>query len=365
MRCPSYLAKDERGLTLVEVLVSVTLLVLMSMSFAPALMFVLDTSERNRIRTTATVLANEVIEEVRAKHFDDIVIDDDNVTGNKSEERTVDGQNYLIQTWIDWRELDGSGRVGWDYKSIKVEVSPMGTRAGEGSAVSIGTIVSRDSGVPYQAAPGLRIHAYEGLDEDQGTNYTGGLEISATYVADEGNPLAGHTVTAITGSAGTALFPALDVGEYTVEPINIPDKMVAKPGSYPVSTFIDESSGDDIMFFLVKASKLTVAIKDSDGNALSIKGTITLWGPFIGNDGVMPSVERRMENSSTESFAGLWPAPTNSDSAYNLVIDTDNGSYYYNLLEDSSKPWDGKINNAGSSLEINVKLWKNEEIERS
>ena len=68
---PDFRVKDESGFTLAEVLVSVALILLIALTFSPFFLFVLETSEKNRIRAVATSLANEVIEELRTMPFDE------------------------------------------------------------------------------------------------------------------------------------------------------------------------------------------------------------------------------------------------------------------------------------------------------
>lgn len=346
-----FLKRDERGLTLVEVLVSVALLVLMSMTFAPALMFVLESAERNRIRTTATVLANEVIEELRTKTFDEIIIDGDNPVGEREEERTVDGHEYRIRTMISWLELDESGAASWDYKGIKVEVAPLGSHAGKGSAVTLETAVSRDFSLPLLKGANIRVHALWGWQEAAYEN------LKINLMQD------GRTVSSVrTDDKGTARLFELEEGAYTVVP-EVPPGQMLKPGT---CFAVDAVNGvtESIGFYLEKPCRLAVTVNflDGEGNPLQRSGKIILRMPFVDGDspeGELLCVEKSVSGGSTVVFEGLWPVKGDATGYYSIAVIA--GELYYDTLTDEAPPWNGAFQSPGQSRTLTLNVIEDED----
>lgn len=339
----SFLAKEERGLTLVEVLVSVTLLVLMSMSFAPALMFVLETAERNRIRTTATVLANEVIEELRGKSFDEIVIDESNLVGEKVEERAVDGHDYLVKTIIYWLELDEIGEPNWDYKGITVEVSPIGSYTGKGPAVTLETAVSREFGTPFLGGIGIRVHAYRGWQTGE-REPSPDLWIKVTQGAKQERHLIKN---------GKVLILGFAEGKCTIAP-EVPSGFMIRPDSV---LEMDLAKGsNDLELYLEKPCNLKVNInlKDPEGQPLQLAGVATLGLPFLGQDGEPLTIDKNFTGSGTVSFENLWPVGEGYIGSYDLTVTAGEYRFAMSEVDDDERPWDGKFGGPDKSVTITV-----------
>ncbi len=339
----SFLAKEERGLTLVEVLVSVTLLVLMSMSFAPALMFVLETAERNRIRTTATVLANEVIEELRGKSFDEIIIDESNLVGEKVEERAVDGHDYLIKTIIYWLELDEIGEPDWDYKGITVEVSPIGSYTGKGPAVTVETAVSREFGTPFLGGVGIRVHAYRGWQTGE-REPSPDLWIKVTQGAKQERHLIKN---------GKVLILGFAEGECTVAP-EVPSGFMIRPGSVLKMDLAKGSNDLELFFEKPCVLKVNINLKDPEGQPLQLAGVATLGLPFLDNDGEPITIDKNFTGSGTVSFENLWPVGDGYTGSYDLTVTAGEYRFAMSEVDDDERPWDGKFDGPDRSVTITV-----------
>ncbi|NLA11917.1 MAG: hypothetical protein GX883_07325 [Firmicutes bacterium] len=357
---PAFSAKDERGLTLIEVLVSVTLLVLMSMSFAPALMFVLETSERNRIRTVGTAIANEVIEELRAKTFDEILV------GEQEDVRTVDGRDYKVLTMINWMELSGSGAASGDYKEISVSVSlPSNAYASRGTTIILDTKISRDYALPIIDGANIRIQAYRGWTEEEEPDTIQNLKIELV----EEN---GIKHDARTNEHGSALFLGLNEGDYTIHPVLTsvsPNGMITLPGS-SFEVYIVEGLTEDIVILAEEPCQLTVNFLNVDGDLLEINGKATLVTPFKDENMEIGETDPTQENwftfeetisgKSKVVFDGLWPVGVGSPGFenYNLIVEglKEGTEYYYQLFEDENRSWNGTFDYPGHSRNINVIL---------
>lgn len=355
---PNFLASDESGFTLAEVLVSATLLLLIALAFAPALLFVLETSEKNRIRTVGTSLANEIIEELRTMPFDEIGLEEGNPGGKFSleEERTVDGRKYKVKTFINWLELDESGDASWDYKGIKVEVSPKGAFAGKSTTVIAETTVSRDSSLPPLKGANIRVYAYRGWQEGGYRQPVRNLKIYAIKNNKK--------VSAWTNAKGKVLFLDLGEGTYTVEPdlSSVNPRMITMPGAGSFEVDVAEGSTGDIGFDLEIPCSLTIKFVDPEGNDLQISGTAILAMPFTDEEGEALFVEKKITGSSLVSFMDLWPVGIGFCGAYYLKItgkDLDYDMLVDNnmpLLADGS-PWEGIFDAPGTSLTVTLTLF--------
>jgi len=360
---PDFRVKDESGFTLAEVLVSAALILLITLTFSPFLLFVLETSEKNRIRAVATSLANEVIEELRTMPFDDIGLEEGSPGGTLAleEERTVDGRKYKIKTIINWLELDESGYPSWDYKGIRVTVSPKGLFASKGTTVIAETAVSRDYALPPLKGANIRIYAYRGWLEEGRRLPVRNLRISAIKNKKR--------VSAWTNALGKALFLELDEGTYTVEPVldSVTPSMIMMPGTSFFKVAVAEGSiTEDIIIELEIPCSLKVKFTDPEGNALPVSGKVTLCMPFMDENGEALYKEKKITGSSSVSFTDLWPVGDGFGGAYYLTLTGEALSYDMSIddnkpLRANGSPWDGTFEAPGTSLTVTLALNVNDE----
>lgn len=352
----------ESGFTLTEVLVSAALLLLIALAFAPALLFVLENSEKNRIRTVATSLANEVIEELRTVPFDEIGLKDGNPGGEIEPvaERTVDGRKFQVKTFINWLELDEGGSASGDYKGIKVEVSLAGGAfAGKSSRVTAQTAVARDEAPPIPTGANIRVHSYRGWkeinDPDQPVN---SLKVSVT----DKTPGSGSIVS-WTDAKGKALFIELREGTYEVkpDPAGLHPRMISLPGRDTFTVEVTEGATAELFVSVESPCSLRVTFTNRHGEACNISGQVILEKPFKDVNGNVLSIEETISNAFSVEFTDLWPVGEGYCGAYNLIVHGE--GYDYNMSEDDNKPlrtnglpWDGTFDGPGTSLSVTLSL---------
>jgi prepilin-type N-terminal cleavage/methylation domain-containing protein len=64
--------KKQHGFTMVELVIALTLLLLVALSFVPMFVYISEGSQNNRARLIALKLASSKIEEIRALPYDQI-----------------------------------------------------------------------------------------------------------------------------------------------------------------------------------------------------------------------------------------------------------------------------------------------------
>lgn len=346
---------DDLGLTFIEMLVSLALIAVMTITFVPIMVFALENTERNRMRTVATVLANEVIEEMRAMPFDEIGVIGGNPEGEIEPltERISNGRAYRIEILVNWLELDeGSPFTNWDYKGVRVKVTPLGSLAGDNTTVSAQTNIARDTAQPAFTGANIRARVYRGWKEDQNAPNipVGGVrvEIYKTY-----------NVSAVTTDQGVALFINLVPGEYTVavdrQYLGSHRGMIPMPGADHFTVNITGGSTAELSAMVERPCRLIINFSDNEGNPISISGTVILEKPFKDSDGNVITKEKQIINSSSVILTELWPVGQGHSGAYNLKISVE-GFDDYNMSEDENPVWDGKFDRPDSTINITVAL---------
>jgi prepilin-type N-terminal cleavage/methylation domain-containing protein len=122
--------KKQHGFTMVELVIALTLLLLVALSFVPMFVYISEGSQNNRARLIALKLASSKIEEIRALPYDKIGTVGGDPAGviPQEETKTIDNINFTIKTNIWWvddpSDNDASGHdpLPYDYKRVKVAV---------------------------------------------------------------------------------------------------------------------------------------------------------------------------------------------------------------------------------------------------
>jgi len=105
-----------KGFTMMELLVSITLIALIASLSLPAFVFSMKVSNQNKMRLTADSLAANVIEELNGTPYEDIKINSDAPDVKTIE---IDGIEYNIETLVTWEERNDDPEA---FKNIKVTV---------------------------------------------------------------------------------------------------------------------------------------------------------------------------------------------------------------------------------------------------
>jgi len=111
-----YLIRQEKGSTLVEVMVAFFIIALLATIVIQSTKMALDALEMNKAKTTAISLANEEIEKIRAMDYEDIGISGSDPAGTMTQYISND-EGFTIYYDISW--VNGSN----SFKQVLVRVS--------------------------------------------------------------------------------------------------------------------------------------------------------------------------------------------------------------------------------------------------
>ena len=154
-----------------RVIIAIFILSIIVASTVGAFLFSTKTTLDNEIRMNTINIANETIEKIRALPFSEVgtkflredgtYIDGDPAGDILQEEiRQINGIDYLVKVNINWEEQadwDLAGNAQWDYKSVRVSVTPQGRSRYTQFEQAIETYVARDSSHPALPGSNIRI----------------------------------------------------------------------------------------------------------------------------------------------------------------------------------------------------------------
>lgn len=363
--------KAKRGFTLVELLISLSILVLAATAFVPLFSFASQGNANNKVRMTANKIAASVIEEIRAMDYADIGIQGSNPTGNYVPPApiTINGVTYTVEVLITWASATGSdGKVNnVAFKNIRVIVKAPGVFSGTVEKQDeIHSLVAREGEEPLVKAGHLRV-SIKDMDEQP---------VSSPSVTV--NALGGPNninQTMITDYSGKALFGVLNAGtNYTVK-AKLPENMVAMPDESVDNdgwvvrnnlSVVDWQTTDVIIKMQNQSDMCHLAIKlvDAATNAPIItNGKITVNWEYnakktdIINNKAFTGSDFSNEELPAGFLGNLWPK-----GIYLLKLSDVQGYNDYDMSMDE-KPklpdgsdWDGTFAALGTLLQVTVRL---------
>ncbi len=353
--------KNQAGLTLVEIIISMFILSIIITSFSGVLVYATRVSKDNRVKTAAINLANEEIEKIRSMKFADIGNKYGDPPGDIPTEReeTVDGIAYKVSTLINWEEQGewtAAGNMEWDYKSVRVTVSPVGMNSNPNLAKMIETYVTRDSTQPAITGGNLRIGLVRGWNTDPANK----VPVSGVKV----NLYRGAALSRIvyTTSEGVARFTDLDDGNY---------KVTVDPSSKGMIINPAQVSGWDViiagtttlteLFEVENPCYLNFILKDISGSPIDIDagtvGKISLQAPY--GDPVVKNFSGSNINSEGELpnafISDLWPVGEGYSGQYKITEVTIPELIYLGSFEGNERnetEWEGKFDGPGTHKNI-------------
>ena len=161
--------QDNKGFTLIETLVGVSILILVFTGIYGAFQFGLKVIGQNKARVTATALANQKIENVRNLPYQQIGTLGGIPPGDIPETETVNRNNldFTVKTTIGYQDdpFDGLAPIDPlpnDYKKVKVKVSWPGFLGGE--VVLISDVAPRGLET-FEGGGNLLISAFDALGQ--------------------------------------------------------------------------------------------------------------------------------------------------------------------------------------------------------
>ncbi|MHB1042034.1 MAG: prepilin-type N-terminal cleavage/methylation domain-containing protein [Eubacteriales bacterium] len=346
---------SQRGFTLVEILVAITLLLIITVSFVPLFVYISEGSQGNRARLVATKLASSVSDEIRALPYNEVGLVGGNPEGVIEHETTstVEGRQYTITTnvwWVDDPSDDTGGNdpIPYDYKRVGVSVSTPGLfGGGVGITSNIHTLASMEG--EEEAYPGgnIRAKVRRGwrTDPDEEDILIEDVKIDLT---DE----FGTTQTLWTEETGRALFAILDEGTYTVEADAGDLGMMVHPMQAEQQAEVTEGVTTEIGFDVEYPCHLALELRNANSGALlTAGGTLVLETPFAGN------INKTFTGGNLPaSFLGdLWPVGDGyTGTAYNLKVLA--GGYLPYDLGAHPEVWKGFFNSPGEMKSLTLSL---------
>ena len=224
----SKIKNNNKGFTLVEMLIAFSILVLLSMTFLPVFSFVAKANVNNKDRLVASNLASSILEEIRALKYDDVGI----IAGNPKglvpgqQKKTINGVEYTINSYINWTSATGKNdklnQIA--YKRVRVTVSAVNIFSGNIEILDeINSIVSREGEEPIYKAGGISVIVKNVNNEP----YT--KEQFTINITNEPNPVIENNNYTVSTEDGEVYFGIIPAGNYKVK-VKIPDKVTAMHG---------------------------------------------------------------------------------------------------------------------------------------
>lgn len=204
---------DDHGLSVVEVMVAITLLLFMMTAVASGIVTALRATELGADRTAATQVATRVIELERAKSFDTILSE----LGLRTSQEELDGRVYDVTVSSYWVGVDSSGdpcattTVANSSSVVRVEVDVVPQQDGI-AGVGVDTVIAPPGGTTRPDAGTLIVQVvdHEGepiplaLVEAAGTTNLGTGTTRANGCITFGNVSPGDYVVDVTKSGYVA-----------------------------------------------------------------------------------------------------------------------------------------------------------------
>ncbi|SHG66440.1 prepilin-type N-terminal cleavage/methylation domain-containing protein [Thermosyntropha lipolytica DSM 11003] len=378
------LNRNEKGFTLLEVLLAILILGLIVASLAPVLVFSAQSSEYSRAKIAALNLANKKMEEIRALPFNEIGTEGGNPAGNIpfAETVTVGKYTFKVETFINWIEEGGclsGNNADWDYKQVRIRVTALRgffQQNKQPLKVEISSLIARDAEQPALTGANLRVCVFRiwgaGFNPDTGefdVNFIKPVS-SVKVLASQG----GSTTQVYTTSKGSALFLGMPAGTYQVDVDPSLVGMIVFPGSYPQNNItITDNSTRQLFAWVEIPCRLQLFFKDIYENPLSLnlteKARLTLIHPHPA--GYRQSWEFTSSSASGEllghPFKDLWPVGEGFTGKYSwdraeikipgYVLsgrNGENGAYD----QDRNEPWGGEFSRPGTVKRLTFYLVK-------
>ncbi|MEW6276059.1 MAG: type II secretion system protein [Bacillota bacterium] len=347
---------DQGGLTLVEILVALTILLITVVAFVPLFVYISEGSQANRARLTAQLLAASVIEEIRALPYDHIGTVGGNPDGAVEHETTVniEGRDYTVRTDIWWvddesdNDAGGNDTIPYDYKRVRVTVAAPGFFTGAVTITEdIRTLASLEG--EEEAFPGGNILAL--AQRGWQTTPGGPVPVEGVKVELTAGPNAPQTMW--TAEDGRALFAVLEEGIYTVAADAGDLGMMVRPDQVEQSAEVTNGVTNSVVFQVEFPCYLDIELVDeSTGSPVNAGGTLILNTPF---GDLHKTFTAGMGGALPPDFLGeLWPVGEGYAGAYNLQVLAE--GYVAFDLSEHREVWDGTFRAPGETKNLTIPL---------
>jgi prepilin-type N-terminal cleavage/methylation domain-containing protein len=302
------LIADERGLTLIELMIATLVFAMISAGTMVALGGALNLNRNDRNRSIGASLAAARMDELRSMEFDDIVI------GQETATELVDDVPYLITTDTEWSSINA------DTSACDAPVAGSG-----GPRVLRATVhirwanMSGVKPVTSQTVIAPPIGTYDPL--------TGHIAVKVVNRLGEG--AGGHTVTIsnsggfvdslTTTTDGCAFFAGLNPGDYTAR-LNtsgyVDPALVAAP-SRPVA--VNEGFASNLTFEYDEAGALALTLAGEAGYAVPEGIEASIFSPAL-----LPGLPKVYTTSGgAVTIPNLYPFPNGYETWGGACTDAD------------------------------------------
>ena len=299
---------DDSGVTLVEVLVAIGLLLILSMSIAAGLLAVQKSAFTSKKRSAAADLAAREMEIVRNQfHTSDtspaaVMAAGDTTNANplpgQSGALTVDNVPYTVKHWVSWN-VTGNGVSACDggsvvsYPSVALHVEVTWPNMGSVPAVTSDTILTPPKSVLNSTSSYLAVKI---LDRDGQPNEGRAVNVSGP----------GGASADVTGPDGCAVFVLSAAGTYTVS-LNEAG-YVAYNGTTTASVPVTAGNLTTKVFNYDLGETFNAKLTAPSGYSLPA----TLPAVSFGNSGIQPTgIANYVSAAGGTTVVGpLWPFAT-------------------------------------------------------
>lgn len=357
-------AKTNKGYSLIELLITITIIVIAASAVIPVLTFVTQANSNNKIRSTANSIATSIFEEINSMKYEDIGVPSGSPAGTviTPREVTVDGVTYKVDIQISWGSATnlGEGRKvnPVAFKNIRVIVKAMGAFTGtEDTFDKMYSIVAKEG---HQSILNKGNILVQIKDSNNASLSSLSLNIKAQ----------GPKTYNILAEEGQVIFGEIDLGTYSVSvPVPaeyaVPQNETVESGSaIRKNIIIDSWNVKNIYFYmdkLEKYSNLNIKIIDEEGNILPQTGKIEMKWVMDDTESTVFSDRSFTNGTITSNTIGrLWPL-----GIYNIIITYPpaEGIPQYNMAEAIDKPiiketdaeWDGTFSTAGETINLLIR----------
>ena len=356
--------KNNSGFTLIEVLISILILSIIITSATIAMVYAAKVSRENRLRIMTMNLAVERVEYIRSLEFAEagtrtmaggsVIYGDPKGDIWQAENMEVDGNEYTINTIINWETQGGwsLSNTDWDYKSVKVSVVPTEMEGNNSLTSVIETYVTRESTQPALTGANINLRVIRGWNTTPGVK----VPVDCVKVKLTSGPSAPRQVQ--TSSGGMARFLSLIAGSYTVnvDPTNlgmILNPQQASNWSMSIANGVTQTKEFEAEY----PCKIRITLKNLDGNPITMNSGVTAslsldvpYGTDISKN--FNSMDINSQGQLPENYiTGLWPVGTGYTGVYTITnISLPESQYMgsYEVNGAGETLWPGKFENPGT-----------------
>lgn len=365
--------KNRKGLTLIEIIISITILGIIIVGISPMLVFTTHYNQYNKGEVIAENLANSMMEEIRSMEFMDIGYDDLPSTnllhGKLKKTQTIqrNSRSFIVDIDIAYESMDayvpGQNDGDGDIKIVKVRVREENGYFNNNSIkvdTTLETIIARNFEQPFIPGAHIRVWAFKGWEND--INSDDYVPMENILVEVKGNSYNDFLRTTYRGSA---LFLQVPTGDKEVSVNTHGTTWIVDPRKEKVRTVIAENNKTaQEVFFLEVPGRLNIDILGINGEINNpISGEISLNHASYKEKPVDFTLNLTNHPANQQLVvSNIWPFPKEHIHKYTFGININNYFVFGNGIweKGSNKKWEGYFNSPGETKNLVLYLYRQE-----